>query len=187
MAIPFISMAVFDILQTFKFFLNKVKDWKSNKMEFNYNLFGFFVSTASIPDYLFHYYYVRYFKPKEIAKDRFEPLKMNDYIDECMFRREARKTENQEALRFINFWEKEKKKLRNDPNIKTLHKIRNASIHHKLAVKPTFEASRPYAREITHFGWKDKDEDIDIPDGVEFCKYCYDKMNEFVDHVRSNF
>ena len=184
MAMPFVSLGVLDILKTSEFFLKKVKDWKSNEMELNYNLFGFVVSTASIPDYLLHFYYIKYFKPEQITKDRFEPLKMNEYIDECKFCKNCRRTGNQEAQKFIYFWNENKMNLKNDPNIIVLFKLRHTSIHHKLAVKPTHFFHR-FKRDF--FGWIDEEEDINIDDGVKFCRYCYDKINEFVNNIRNNF
>lgn len=182
MSFPFVGLGVSDILKASEFFLSKVEDWESNEKELNYHLFGFVVATSSIPDYLFHEYYIKYFKPSQITRDRFELLKMNEYIRYRDFRKECLNTGNQEALRFLNFWEPEKRKLRNDPKIDILYKLRNASVHHKLAIKPKF-----FKREIMLFGWEDEDENICIEDGLDFCKYCYYKMNEFIDHIRSNF
>lgn len=182
MSMLFVGLGVKDILQVSKFFLKNVKNWKADETQLNFNLFGFVVSTACIPDYLFHDFYIRYFKPKHVTKNRFELLKMNDYINICKFRKECQRTGNRNALNFINVWESEEKGLKNDPNIKILFKLRNASIHHKLAIKPNNFTTR---ENIEFFGWSDKDESICIDDGVAFCQCCYDKMEKFINHVQN--
>jgi len=173
-----------DIIKTAEFFFKKIVE-NVSIIELPFYLFGFTVATRSIPDHLLHDYYVKFFG--KIIEDHIELMKVEPYkLYPRDFREKAKEPGHEMALAFIEHWEKQMDKFEKDEKINFLFRMRDISVHRKIASRPHFIIVRNGKK---GFGleYRASDKPILFDDGIAFCEYCLNEMKLFVHRTKSKF
>ena len=150
-----------------------------------YYLFGFTIAIRSALDHLLHDYYVKYFGT--IIEDHIELMKAEPYkLYPDDFEEKAKETNHKLALHFINYWKDQKNELENDEKMKFLFRMRDLSVHRKLATRPHFIIVKDN-KEGFGLEWRRTDKHIWYGDGINFCDYCLNKMKNVIQNIQSKF
>jgi len=186
MSVPFYSLATRDIIETAKFFLEKIKETTSNTNLYsinnlNYYLYGFVISTFSIPNYMLYQKFIDFFRPDKRIKAMVDMLSTSEYVNEIKFYKKSCQEKNNKAINFIQFWICEKEYLMSDKRIKFLKLLRDHVVHRNLAIKPTYIVER-VSKDVINFCLKGK-KGYHEEDGLEFCQYSFDTLCEFYNKI----
>jgi hypothetical protein len=118
-------------LEEAKFFLEKLHGLQSLPQDFDkqteskYYLAAFLSAAASVPDYLLEDYNAKFSLN----------ISLSDKLYPDTFERAAKRTDNQPALLFLQWWKKEKKALEKDPIGELLIGKRHIDTH-RVQIKP---------------------------------------------------
>jgi hypothetical protein len=118
-------LAVQEQLQDAEYFLRIIRS-KDTRDEMRPNLKAFLSTARSIPDYILEDYNNKFVLGIPLTDDSGQ---RQIKLDHNIFRKEANNKNNQDALKFINFFDNEFKNLVREPVVKLLFEKRNITIH----------------------------------------------------------
>ncbi len=171
------------MIRVSKFFLKRIST-QGSKFKLSCYFFGYVNATRNIPDYLLHDYFVEFFGC--IIEDHLELMKVKPKrLTPKKFRKIAKAKGNTVAIKFIDFYDKKLKDLKEqDEKIDFLYRIRDISTHRKFTTQPNFMILE---NNKWNFGLEDRTEKkcIIIEDGIGFCEHCLDRMKAFVKEVKN--
>lgn len=118
-------MAVLQQIQDAEYFLEIIRI-KHTRDEMRPNLKAFLSTARGIPDYILEDYNNNFGLDIPLTDDSGQ---RQNILNPVTFRREAKSKNNQEALKFIDFFDNEFKNLKNESVVKLLFEKRNITIH----------------------------------------------------------